>query len=99
MRNTIGTPGKEGCLRDPVACNEDLKTFFKITQKEIGEEGDIVLASLLGTRPQLAHLGKSPSQSPIWCKEKVSSLIIFMPTISALPAAVASNRRPPWSCQ
>ena len=76
MRNTIGTPGKEGCLRDPVACNEDLKTFFKITQKEIGEEGDIVLASLLGTRPQLAHLGKSPSRCLIWCK-KVSSLIIF----------------------
>ena len=59
------TPGKEGCLRDPVACNEDLKTFLKIAKKEIGEERDIVLASLLSTCPQLAHLGKNQNQSPI----------------------------------
>ena len=65
MRNIIKKPGKEGCLRDPIACNKNLKTFLEISKKEVGEEGDIVLASLLSTCPQLAHLGKNQNQSPI----------------------------------
>lgn len=41
-------PGKEGCLGNSVACNEDLEAFLEITEKEIREEGNVVLASLLG---------------------------------------------------
>ena len=39
MRNIIKKPGKEGCLRDPIACNKNLKTFLEISKKEVGEEG------------------------------------------------------------
>ena len=50
MENTITwTPGKECSLWDSVACNEDLKAFLEVAKKEIGKEGDIVLASLLST--------------------------------------------------
>ena len=49
-------PGKEGCLGNSVACNEDLKTLFKISKQEVGEEGDVVLPGLLGASTQLADL-------------------------------------------
>ena len=49
MGNMTRIPGKECRLRDSVACNEDLEAFLEIAKKEIGKEGDIVLASLLST--------------------------------------------------
>ena len=50
------SPGKERRFRNSVACNEDLKTLFKISKQEVGEEGYVVLPGLLGASTQLANL-------------------------------------------